>query len=942
MAIFFTVGGSRTVLPGVYSTFDVASSILSPAAAGRSVLLLGEAAEGAPGADLDITRNFFTSFEDVKEIYTSGPIVDAARQFFSTQPSATGQIFRAYVYKTNASTRAEKAVSSPGGFGKLVSLIYGERGNYIRSQILDAQSETKPALTFAYLPSPAARSLKTSVNGAISTALALSANDAADALATLLGGVTGLSVSGGTVKTTILSGPMTADLTSSGDNLTISRASGTATFSTSSIAAGDICYIDAGLPVSGTGDANAGAYVVVSVTSTALVLRQLKAHDGSAESNAQAFDNATGISIAASDLVINAPLSVSVSATTATGAGASLEMLESAANKLGLGLLAQPSAFANILVDSVSSVAAISASVPSAGKLTISLSSGSWTQTPKAGDLIQIARGSLLAGAGLQNVGMMVVESASAQSITCSHLFSGMTTEAVASVALNGANDTLKAAAGFVSSSIAAKLNVSAAERKVKLEASRTTDGVAMPVLAIGGNVVMEVSYYHASATAATLSIDSQRKLTIDVTGTGLSDIVVNTKKYPTLQDLVNFLNTQTGVSAKVSSNLFKALPTSCLDMVSSVGILSGGATPAYNGRIKKDYYDWKQYFENNLVLVDFVEGGMSLKAGLPAAEALPSYLAGGVVGGTSNASVQDGLDAGLKIAVRIVLPLFSRDALKDIDDGLTDASSSYTIDSIHASTQAHVATASNDINRKYRFGAVSFDGSFDDAKDKAAGLSYERMQMFFQRCDATDGDGNLETFLPWEMACAVSACRLQSVLGTSMLRKSFLLSGVEHIGDKSLFDDTLVQDFDPADRGEAEEAIEAGLAVLQALPGFGVTMISPDLSTRSRVNDPKGWVYERVNVLFTCDEVRDTVQSVLENFIGNRTSDVSEALIRSAINDTLATFLVSSGNGALLAAQVLDVKILGNQAKASVSIKPAEALEAIVLNVLADRSLVG
>jgi hypothetical protein len=941
MAIFFKVGGSSTVVPGVYSTFSVASSILSPAAAGRSLLLIGEASEGAPGADLDITRNFFTSFDDVKEVYTSGPIVDGARQFFSTQPSATGQIFRAYVYKTNASTRAEKTIALPSNFGKLVSVLYGERGNYVKTQILDAQSETKPSVSFSYLPSPAARNLKVVVNGQPSAALAQAADDVASDLATDLGAVTGLSTTGGTARTTISAGPMTADLSASGNTLTITRASGAATFDTSSIAVNDICYIPDGSALAGAGDANSGVYLVTSVTSTSLALYQLKSTSGAAEVNSVAFDAATGISIAAADLKINAPLTISVSASTPTGAGASLELLESTANKLGLGLLAQPGNFNTILIDSTSSIASISATAPSAGKLTISLSSGSWTQIPKAGDLIKIDRGSLLAGSTLLNVGMLAVESASAQSITCSHLFSGMTTEAVASVALNGANSVLKYAAGFVTSSLAYKLSTSAAERKVKLEAVRTTDGVTAPATSIGGNVCLELSYYNAAATAATVSIDSNRLMTIDLTGTGLSDITVNTKKYPTLQDLVNFLNTQSGLSAKVSNNLFKSLPSSSLDMVSAVNILSGSSVAAYNGRIKKDYADWLTYFEDNTGLIDFVAGGMSLKAGLPDSEASASYLAGGAVGATNNASIQSALDAGLQIAVRYVVPAFSRDAYKDIADGLTDSASSYTIDSIHAATQGHVSTASNDINRKYRFGSVSFDGSFEDAKEKSAGLGYKRLQMFFQRVGATDGDGNLVTMLPWEAACAVAAGRLQSPLGTSMLRKSFLLSSVEHIGDKSLYDDTLTQDFNPADRGQLEEAIIAGLAVLQALPGFGVAMVSPDLSTESKTNSPTAWVNERINVLFTCDEVRDVVQSVLENFIGNRTSDVSEALIRSAINDVLATFVIGSGDGSLLAAKVLDVKILGNQAKAKISIKPAEALEAIVLDVLADRNLV-
>jgi hypothetical protein len=939
MSIKFVVGGSSTSVPGVYSSLNVANSVLTPAAAGRSVFLLGEATQGAPGSELNLSNNFFSSFDEVQEIYQSGPLVDAARQFFQNQPGATGSVFRAYIYKTNASVRAQKAVSSPVGFGLLASIVYGEAGNSIRSQIKDGQIEVKPSKSAIYLPSPAARSFKVVVNGVSSPALAVSAGGEADEFITAVSAASGLSASGGAARTTVVGGPMTADLSASGDVLTITRASGSATFS-ASILVGDVLEIPAGSPVSGTLDANAGAYLVTAISTTALSAKQLKSFDASAEVNASAFSLSAGLSLAAADISVNAPVALSVSASSLDGQSASLEVLENSGSVAGLGLVAQDSDLFNILVNSTSSVANISASVPAAGQLNISLSAGSFSQTPKAGDVIRIARGSLIAGATLKNVGLMVVVTASAQSITAQHLFSGMTTEAVASIALNGANDVLKYAPGFVSSSIAAKRIDGASERKVVLEASDVVSGASVPTLLIGGNVALEMSYYNGAATAASVSIDAARKMTIDLTGSGLTDLVINTKKYSTLQSLVDYLNAQPGFSARVPDPKNKTLPTSVLDMVSNVGILSGISLPSYPGKIKKDYYDWKDYFANNLVLVDFVEGGMSLKAGLPAAESVPGFLAGGVLGGSSNASCQAGLDAALKVNVKVVVPLFSRDAFKDIDDGLTDESSTYTIDSIHAQVQAHVNSASADLVRKYRFGAVSFDGSYADTKLKVGGIADGRVQFFFQRSNATNSEGSIVKFLPWMEACAVWAYRLQSVLGTPMLRKSFLLSSAEHIGDASLFSDSLAQDFDPEDYNQLQDAIDAGLVVLASVPGFGVTMLSPDLSSRSRVNDPKGYYYERISVELTADEVRDTVQLVLENLIGSRTSDISEALVRSIINDTLASFVVGSGNGALLGARVDSVVLSGNGGKAKYSIKPAEAFEYMVLEATVTRDL--
>lgn len=942
MSLPFLINGARTVIPGTYDTFRVAASLPAPVPAGRAALILGEATEGVPGNLLNLKNNFFTSFDDVRDFYRSGPIVDAARQFFTNQPSPvfSGSVSRLYVYKTNQSTRASKEITSPANYGTLVAARYGERGNQIKTRIRTGQAESKPSKVVQYLPSPAARNFRVSVNGAVTTTIALAADDRASDLQTALDAITGLSASGGAARTTIAGGPMTTDLSASGDELTLTRASGAATFDDTSIQAGDVCYIPDGSALAGAGDANSGVYEVQSVTTTTLVLKQLKATNDTAEENAQTFDEATGISVAAADLFIDEPVTVEVDATTATGSGASLEISEDAADKLGLGMIARDDDFANLLSTATSSVARIRTTVPSAGKLTIQLNTGSFAATPRVGDLVRITRDSLIAGASNLNVGMLVVESASAQSITCAHLFAGMTTEAVSYVNLNGANDTVQYAASFISTDIAARRIDSDAERKVQIEASRISDGASLPTTLIGGNNVLELSYYNASATAATVSIDAQRIMTIDLTGTGLTDITVNTKKYNTLQELVDFLNSQTGVSARVADSRQRTLSPSVLDMVTSVGILSNHALPAYNGRIKKDYFDWKDFFDANFSLLAFQEGSLSLKAGLPAQESATTFLSGAAVGATSNADIQTGLDEGLKISVRQVVPLFSRDAIGDIEDATTDEGSTYSIDAINAAVRAHVSTASSTLFKKERFGLISFDGSFADALQKPGELAYERLQMFFQRHEATDADGNLVTFLPWMAACAAAAGRSQAVTGTSLLRKPLNLSSADHIGAGSLFSDTLLQDFDPEDRGELEEAISAGLMCLRAVPGFGVRVESPDLSTRSRDNDPQGWVYERVNVLFTCDEVRDAYRTTLENFIGNRTSDTPTALVSAALDDVSATFLVGTGNGALLNAEVLSVTSLGNQYKAKVKITPAEALEAIILEVEAERSI--
>jgi hypothetical protein len=942
MALPIVINGVSTLVPGVYANLTIQNSLASVAPAGRSVMILGEAEKGMPGAEMDLSKNFFTSFDDLQEFYGAGPLVDAARQLFQNQPSRAfpGSVFRVYAYKTNSTTRAEKTISSPSGYGALAAAEYGEQGNNIQTQIKTAQAEVKPSKEFAFLPSPAARSFAVVVNGVKTGSLALSADDQADDFVTALGAISGLSVSGGAaVPLFDGSGPMTVDVTSSGDTLTISRVA-TAEIFNPDLAAGQIAYVNTGSAIAGGADENLGVYVITSVSSTSLSMKQLKHHNGTAEINPVAFDDLSGVSLLLTSISVHERVSLEVTATTATGASATLEILENSADKLGLGMLLRDEDFANIVAQSTASISQISATVPSAGKLAISLSLGSWSSTPKVGDLIKIERDSLLEGASEANVGLFVVEAASAKTMTIARLFSGMTTAAVTAVALNGDLAPLKHAPGFVSSAIAARRLDSDAERKVLVEAARISDGVQFPAISVGGTPVLEISYYNAAATAATISIDSQRKLTLDLTGSGLTDVTINTKKYSTLAELVIVLNTISGVSAKVSHPTFNQYPTSSLDMVSAVGCLSGSSTASFTAKIKKDYYDWKQLFADNAQLLSFVEGALVLKAGLPDAESVPSFLTGAVIGSTSNASVQAGLDSGLKVTVRHVVPLFSRDAIYDIADGLTDEGSSYSIDAINAALKAHITTASAPVMNKRRFGMASFYGSFEDSKIKSGELGNDRIQMCFQLHTAQDGEGNLVKQLPYIAACAVAAGRSQAVLGTSMLRKPFLLSSAEHYGLDSIYDESLLPDFDPEDRAELEEALAAGLLVFQARPGFGVQMISQDQSTFSAINNPKSWFLERVNVSVIGDEVIETLQSTLDNFIGERNSDVPDAVIEQAVKDVLRVFLVGSGNGALISAKILKVERLGNQCKVKLQIVPTETLEAVILDVEAARDI--
>lgn len=935
MTIPFTVGGARAVIPGIYDVFRVQGSLPAAVPAGRSIMILGEAEEGVPSELLDLRLNFFTDYQSVADYYKTGSIVDAARQIFTNQPSAAfaGSVQRLYVWKTNQTTRATKTIASPSNYGSIAAARYGESGNFIKSQIKET-TESLPTQSFAYLTSPATYNLIAVVNGVKSANLVVPANGTPAQVQALLDGLTGLTATGGASKATITAAT-DVSLAAAGDVLTITKTGGAGNFGTLG-AAGDSVTIPEGSALAGTLGENAGAYLVVSWSATQVSLRQMKHFAAGAVAQPVAFDLTAVTGALAADLLLWGTMTVTVDTSAPTGAGASLELLAQSGNTLAMANLVQYSDLADTLNAANAAIGKITATVPASGQLLLALTDASWASVPAKGSLARIARGSAIEGSTQANVGMYIVTAATGSTMTLTKLY-GLTTEAVSQTALVGETGPLQTAKGFVSTSVQGIKLTSSAERQVWVEASRITDGATFPATKVGGRIALELSYNFSGATACTVSIDANRVMTITPTGAGTT-LEVRLNKYKTLGQLADYLSTQTGLAARVPDLRNRSLPTSVLDMVTSVAIMTGNGSHAYNGRLKMDYYDWKQLFAFNSSLLAFAEGTMNLKAGLPAAESDAGFLAGAAIGATSDADIQKGLDQGLKVDVRMVVPLFSRDARYDVSDALTDPNSSYSIDSINAAVKAHVATASSTLVKRERFGMISFHGSKEDSYQKAAEMGYERLQMTFQQFRAT-GTAGISWFLPWMGAVVVSAGRAQAALGTPMLRKSFGVTAVRHTGNTSIYTDTLDQDFDVDDNsagGDLTQAIEAGLLCFRAVQGFGVRMESPDLTTRSRDNDPEAWVYERCNVLFTCDEVRQTIRTALDPYIGSRQSDVPLSVVRTAANDAIGVFIQG---GSLITGQVTDIKREGTGYRAFVSITPTEALEFISLDVLAERA---
>jgi len=134
MAINVSFNGATIYKPGAYSKITIDLGGAFPLGPTGLVGIIGESTIGRPGsAEQDIGDNVYTAAQvpEIIEKYGSGPIVDACNFLFS--PAADGAIPNGaqavYIYKTNASVQASKALTED--YGTLKSLIYGEIGNRI-------------------------------------------------------------------------------------------------------------------------------------------------------------------------------------------------------------------------------------------------------------------------------------------------------------------------------------------------------------------------------------------------------------------------------------------------------------------------------------------------------------------------------------------------------------------------------------------------------------------------------------------------------------------------------------------------------------------------------------------------------------------------------------------------------------------------------------------
>ena len=420
----------------------------------------------------------------------------------------------------------------------------------------------------------------------------------------------------------------------------------------------------------------------------------------------------------------------------------------------------------------------------------------------------------------------------------------------------------------FLSTSSVPFAIVSATEAAVTMNLARQQDGVNETWTA-GGEIAMLISY-NDGGDASTCSLVVGATSVTTSCSTSADNLNLLYSSYPTLADLVSYINAQPHYQCSVGSVAIGQNPVQILDK----GTYSVGSTfGSQSGRVKDDAYRFAQATIQNTSFVTI----LGATAGLPAVQGT-TYLAGGTLGGTSNTVIQNALLALQNVQLNFVVPLFSQDASVDASAGLTDPSSTYTINFINAAVNTHVLAMSTLKQKKNRQGFLSYRGTFNQARQAASNIASYRCSMTFQDILSNSTTGIVAQFQPW--AAAVVAAGMQAAGGyRPIVNKLANISGeLQAAGD---FNDQSIS--------QMEQALEAGLLPIQRRLSGGYAWVS-DQTTYTQDNN---FSYNSIQATYITDIVAlSSCQQMQVAFIGQSVADVSAGIILSFFEGIMADFV--------------------------------------------------
>ena len=385
------------------------------------------------------------------------------------------------------------------------------------------------------------------------------------------------------------------------------------------------------------------------------------------------------------------------------------------------------------------------------------------------------------------------------------------------------------------------------------------------------GTAVISIDYTgDGSAASAVISGSSKANKTLAITLTGQTDGSLNQSivlaNY-TFKQLVDFINAQVGYAAVLLDASKAALKANELDSIGATSILA--VTSLY--RLQEEILELINTSER-------VEASLAATpvVGLPV-NVTNSFLTGGAKGASTNSNFSTGLAKSLAKDYSVALPCISRDATADIADGMTDASSTYTIAAVQASLESHLLLRGSVKNRREAQGHTGFrDAQKADCYTQAAVVGSELVQFHIQDVLVLDVNGNLTWKHPHVHAALCAGIRLGTEIGEPLTHKFLNVNGVGHVVDPI----TGLETGDFNESLDVDQAIDAGITFSEKAQGGHRIVVD---NTTYGVD--QSFVFNRGSVVeaaqFVAKTLRETAELV---FVGKKVSNGAASSIKSVL----------------------------------------------------------
>jgi hypothetical protein len=460
-----------------------------------------------------------------------------------------------------------------------------------------------------------------------------------------------------------------------------------------------------------------------------------------------------------------------------------------------------------------------------------------------------------------------------------------------------------------------------AEEPKASITLTQPRDSIVETDI-VGGDIVLQIGRDDSNSITSAAVTVSETNIVLDENGA--PTVTIDFTNAPLLGNMADLINGIPGWTASVPAAM-RNVPCTELDIVEDVGAFSLNLfKPA---RLKRDRAATKEFFANSsLESLD-----TSAAAGLPDQESQRN-LNNGDTGASASSDFDAGLSAALGEDLNIIVPCISQDAADDILAGVTDASSSYDIETVHAMLDTHLRLRGSIKNRKEAQGVVGYRKQAKaDAFEQAAKLGSELIQLCMEDVLVVDSSNSLKWKHPHIMAAMVAGMRMGTPIGEPLTHKYLAVQGLGHFVNPST--GKVMGDYNSLT--DYEEAIAAG--VTSAEPAAGGWRVMVDNTTYGA---DENFVWNRGSVVEAAQYTAKTIRADAEAaFVGRKNSVVTAESIKNRIRSKLTELfkgqVLSPSDDAPMGFRedTFIVQVTGNTAEVFVEVKPVQGIDFVLIN---------